>query len=192
MRDPVHPNKVYILNDVSGVSASHDGGDTWDTCASPLGHGAPLNGVVATWGGRADAATALLVVEGERGLTGGALTISVDDCASWSLLHNQSLFSWEYGMAGPVVAAHADTVVVWAAPGPDLGVGTVGVPNFFASVDAGHTWTEITPADPSTSTGILPGPRYAANPTGALVDRTDPKTIWLSFGGRSDALVRFT
>jgi len=145
--------------------------------------------VIAAWGGRSDGKSSLIVVGGERNMDGSAMKVSFDGCKTWELLGNKSLFSWEYGAPGPVVDAWGDTIVVYAAPGPDLGVGTTF--NFYASIDAGATWTEITPADVSTSSGRLPGSRFAANPSGALVDRVNTKMIWLSFGGRSDAVVTF-
>jgi|EP01043_Picozoa_sp_COSAG02_P093664 hypothetical protein len=137
---------------------------------------------------------------GGTGETGEALKVSYDSCQTWQNLHNKSLFSWQYGMAGPCIDAHQDTIVAWAAPGPDLQPETVHSDavdpmewphgSFFASKDLGVTWEEISPPDPSKSKGSLPGPRAVANPSGVTVDPEDPSVIWIATGGRSYSTVK--
>eukprot|EP00039_Didymoeca_costata_P002490 m.60534 g.60534 ORF g.60534 m.60534 type:complete len:865 (+) comp11330_c0_seq2:42-2636(+) len=189
-RDPLNPATVYLLTDVSSVSISEDSGATWSSCKSSPVKGA-MNGVIAVWDRHksSNGMSPVLVLGGENGPIGGSLHVSYDGCDSWSLLNNMSLFTWEYGMSGPILTAYGDTLVVWAAPGPQVKNLSTLIGSYYASIDAGFTWTEITPANISESTGTFPGPRHVTKPTGALIDPTNPHIIYIATGGRSYGLV---
>ena len=125
-------------------------------CGGTTPCNAGFNGQIASWEDRKDGKSGLLIVGG-LGVPGQAVRVSYDSCETWENLTSGSSFTWQYGMPGPAVAARGDTVVVWASAGPDLELKNEhsGKPDqfgsFFASVDAGRTWSDVSPADPSSS-----------------------------------------
>lgn len=125
-------------------------------CGGTTPCNAGFNGQIASWEDRKDGKSGLLVVGG-LGVPGQAVRVSYDNCETWENLTSGSSFTWQYGMSGPVVAARGETVVVWASAGPDLELKSEhsGKPDqfgsFFASDDAGRTWSDVSPADPASS-----------------------------------------